>query len=209
MRFCRWLHNVLNYEERGEKNYLACAHNPYRAYILTHVHTQFESRTADHTTPQGPRSKLHDNHGVVKAGEQQRHIFLEIKPTLSRANISSKPGGFDAQANTLKTAECGGEDACQDLQRLLLDMSLPPTVSRRSAQSSFKRRMELRGLQTLRRTGDGLAVIFSGWPSGELRFDVRRGALAVLPRGLWEPELRAMYQEKREREARETYTPYT
>lgn len=43
----------------------------------------------------------------------------------------------------------------------------------------------------------------------QLRFDVPRGALVAIPTGLGEPELRAMYREKREREARETYTPCT
>lgn len=38
----------------------------------------------------------------------------------------------------------------------------------------------------------------------QLRVDVQRGALAVLPTGLWDLERRSMYQEKSEREARET-----
>lgn len=43
----------------------------------------------------------------------------------------------------------------------------------------------------------------------QLRFDVRRRAIAVLPTGLWEPERRGMNQEKRKREARETHSPCT
>ncbi|KAI9515866.1 hypothetical protein NQZ68_020394 [Dissostichus eleginoides] len=50
------------------------------------------------------------------------------------AKISSKPGGFDARAKTLKKEECGSEGQCQC-------------------------RMELRGLQTPRKTCDGLEFL--------------------------------------------------